>query len=565
MPEQDYKVIRRYPDLINLVDQHVRGGTSLKELFSDESVLKEVELLQDFADSRRHGFGDKRKAYPTGWMGSDDSLPDGSESLAGVLQRLNLPKKNERIWFDYSASGDFTWYECTVSNIRFKNGAKEPFEDRDVEYLLKCTDRSIVSLDEWLLLDVDSAWTRLREDIPRGANIHEPWILKDLGKIRKVVQELLKEQRGCWLTAKGIEDHLRTMAAIAGRSLGGLSGDDLRHCMDIGGSLPGAVLQYLSERARPTTIQRRRHQQLPDDWDCSAKVQSLKDGRKGTIRDITSLPSSAGPMIELDDEKTMSASDFTGKNRAWPAHLMIVEQPVGTPLGRDVTYEMFAGSSTQSFDTSEPAPEGLFEYRYPTAPAAHIAAAAPLPGTSAEPYYLAALSSPAGASSSRDTPPRRAREPGDHEPRSLPSRSQPQRNKRPRVDPNPIPVTGFMKPEDMRTIIQLGPKWEELLELLRVLLDGHTDHLKGDPANQEDIPPALRRECIDRCDATKRPDNKERLSWDHFNTLSSKTLESLCLKFGVDAEDDNSKRLPKSKMASQLAAMIRSRAESDSS
>ena len=122
-----------------------------------------------------------------------------------------------------------------------------------------------------------------------------------------------------------------------------------------------------------------------------------------------------------------------------------------------------------------------------------------------------------------------------------------------------------MKPEDMRTIIQLGPKWEELLELLRVLLDGHTDHLKGDPANQKDIPPALRRECIDRCDATKRPDDKERLSWEHFNTLSADTLYSLCMKFGVDAEDDNRKRLPKSKMASQLAAMIRSRAESDSS
>ena len=122
-----------------------------------------------------------------------------------------------------------------------------------------------------------------------------------------------------------------------------------------------------------------------------------------------------------------------------------------------------------------------------------------------------------------------------------------------------------MKPEDMRTIIQLGPKWEELLELLRVLLDGHTDHLKGDPANQKDIPPALRRECIDRCDATKRPDDKERLSWEHFNTLRDDTLESWCLIFAVDAEDDDSKRLPKSEMANKLAATIRSQAESDSS
>ena len=129
-----------------------------------------------------------------------------------------------------------------------------------------------------------------------------------------------------------------------------------------------------------------------------------------------------------------------------------------------------------------------------------------------------------------------------------------------------------MKPEDMRTIIQLGPKWEELLELLRVLLDGHTDHLKGDPANQKDIPPALRRECIDRCDAMKTPDDKERLSWEHFNTLRDDTLESWCLIFAVDAEDDDWdsrsrrwRRLPKSEMANKLAAMIRSQAESDSS
>jgi hypothetical protein len=559
MPEQDYKVIRRYPDLINLVDQHVRGGTSLEELFSDESVLKEVELLQDFADSRRHGFGDKRKAYPTGWMGSDDSLPDGSESLADVLQRLKLPKKYETIWFDYSASGDYTWYECTVSNIRLKDGAEEPFEDRDVEYLLKCTDRSIVSLDEWLLLDVDSAWTRKREDIPRGANIHEPWILKDSGKIRKVVQELLKEQPGSWLTAKGIEDHLHTMALTAGRSLGGLSGDDLRHCMDSGGSLPGAVLQYLSERARPATIQRRRHLQLPDDWDCSAWVQSRKDGRKGTIRDITSLPSSAGPMIELDDGKTMSASDFTGKTRDWPSHLIIVEQPVGKQLLEPVSYVDFVGSSKYS---SSVAPQGLFEYSYDTRAA-----------TTGKPPPRRTVSAPAGASSSRDTPPRRAREPGAHESRSVPSRSQPQRTKRPRVDPNPISVTGIMNPDDMRTIIEHKPNWEELHELLSKLLDDtDLDRLKGDPAKPKYIPKALRRECIDRCDAMKTPDDKERLSWEHFNTLRDDTLESWCLIFAVDAEDDDWdsrsrrwRRLPKSEMANKLAAMIRSQAESDSS
>ena len=532
MPEQDYKVIRRYPDLINLVDQHVRGGTSLEELFSDESVLKEVELLQDFADSRRHGFGDKRKAYPTGWMGSDDSLPDGSESLADVLQRLKLPKKYETIWFDYSASGDYTWYECTVSNIRLKDGAEEPFEDRDVEYLLKCTDRSIVSLDEWLLLDVDSAWTRHREDIPRGDNIHEPWILKDLGKIRKVVQELLKEQRGSWLTVKGIEDHLRTMA-IAGRSLGGLSGDDLRHCMDSGGSLPGAVLQYLSERARPATIQRRRHLQLPDDWDCSAKVQSRKDGRKGTIRDITSLPSSAGPMIELDDEQTMPASDFTGKNRAWPAHLMIVEQPVGTPLGREVTYEKFAGSSTQSFDASEPTPEGLFEYRYTTAPVAHIAAAAPLLGPSAEPPI--------------DSPARKRKVGADGDVESGGRLSSRQREKRACGGTTaPIDLTRdetSLEPNDMRILIdEIGASWPTLIKLLEkgnvISKDRQRTLVAGCDGHDEDgISEDLRRACIDSCQPTAAP----RLEWAHLFDLPKKHLEQLCENAGV-MEDGLSKK-----------------------
>ena len=123
-----------------------------------------------------------------------------------------------------------------------------------------------------------------------------------------------------------------------------------------------------------------------------------------------------------------------------------------------------------------------------------------------------------------------------------------------------------MNPDDMRTIIEHKPNWEELHELLSKLLDDtDLDRLKGDPAKPKYIPKALRRECIDRCDAMKTPDDKERLSWEHFNTLSDDTLVSWCLIFAVDFEDDDSERLPKSEMANKLAATIRSQAESDSS
>jgi len=578
MPEQDYKVIQSYPKLIKHVDEHVRRNNPLQELFGDGSVLQDIALLQDFADSPRHGFGDKRKRYPTAWMGGDDDLPGSSETLAGLLQRLALPKKSETIWYDFSA--ERVWYQCKVMQVRFKIEATEPFDNQDVEYLLKCTDRSIVSLDDWVFLEVDdSNWTRRKQDILEihaTANIHEPWILQDMDKIRKVVQELLKEHRGSWLTAKGIEDQLLAMVS-AGRLLGGLAGEDLRHCMDKEGLLPGSVLQNLSERARPMVLRRPRTQPL---LDYSATVQR-RDGMRGAVHDITLPPSSTGPTIQLEDGTTQVASDFTDRRRAWPAHLSIVEQPIDNPLSTPVSYESFVGSSKQSFDAGEPAPEGLFEYSYTTASVLARRAWSPpaAAGTSEGPSSL--HDSPVcsrGSGASRPTPhelgleyganaseicadnmahdvadsPRRTCKRGAVSEESSSRLSSRKREKRANAatalagmarrvgQTAPIDLTGdatTLTPNDMRVLIDnIGTVWPTLLKLLekgRALSQGELAKANREftrkGVDEDDVPPDLRRRCIDSCEETAAP----RLEWAHLYALPRAHLEQLCHNAGV--------------------------------
>jgi hypothetical protein len=342
-----------------------------------------------------------------------------------------------------------------VVKVRFKeDGNGDERTADDVEYLLKCTDDSVVNLDEWLALDADgSHWKRHKEEIGHGHKKHERWALEEKTKIQKVVLELLREKRGAWITAKGIEDLLKEAAQSGTTTYCGLSGDALRHCLRADDTLCGEILQKLGEREQK--IQRRPRQTELSNFSATVARRDDADVR-GEIRDLSALPSTRGPDIEIGDGLNLPASEFTKKTRAWPSHLMIVEQPVGEQILEPVSYEDFVGCSKYSFDSASEPPQGLFEYSYDARAA-----------TTGKPPPRRTVSAPAGASSSQDTPPRRAREPGAHESRSVPSRSQPQRTKRPRVDPNPISVTGFMNPDDMRTIIEHQPKWEDLHQLFR--------------------------------------------------------------------------------------------------
>ena len=164
-------------------------------------------------------------------MGSQEAGSGDRESLDDVLTRLRLPKRAEKIWYDYAQ--ERTWYECKVVKVRFKeDGNGDERTADDVEYLLKCTDDSVVNLDEWLALDADgSHWKRHKEEIGHGHKKHERWALEEKTKIQKVVQELLREKRGAWITAKGIEDLLKEAAESGTTTYCGLSGDALRHCL----------------------------------------------------------------------------------------------------------------------------------------------------------------------------------------------------------------------------------------------------------------------------------------------------------------------------------------------
>ena len=546
MPKQDYDVVRSYPKLIDLVDEHVRGGKTLQELFGDESVFQDLELLKELSGSHRHGFGDKRKNYPTKWwMGSQEAGSGDRESLDDVLTRLRLPKRAEKIWYDYAQ--ERTWYECKVVKVRFKEDGNgdEPTAD-DVEYLLRCTDDSVVNLDEWLVLDADgSHWKRHKEEIGHGHKKHERWALEEKTKIQKVVVELLREKRGAWMTAKGIEDLLKEAAESGTTTYCGLSGDALRHCLRADDTLCGEILQKLGEREQK--IQRRPRQTELSNFSATVAHADVR----GEIRDLSALPSTRGPDIEIGDGSNLPASEFTKKTRVWPSHLMIVEQPVGKQLLEPVSYEDFVGSSKYSFDSSSVAPQGLFEYSYDTRAAttgkqlrrqpgsadnmsAHIATAAPLPGPSAEPP----IDSPARK--------RKGGAPvGDVE--SGGRLSSRQREKRACGGTTaPIDLTRdetSLEPNDMRILIdEIGASWPTLIKLLEKGNIISPDRLRMletgcDVRNEDGIPKDLRRACIDSCQPTAAPS----LEWAHLFDLPKKHLVQLCQNAGV-MEDDLSKK-----------------------
>ncbi len=132
---------------------------------------------------------------------------------------------------------------------------------------------------------------------------------------------------------------------------------------------PGAVLQYLveKERARPVQRRLRRHVQGLLEHATASATASVerrdgKGGKRGVIEDITATVGIDGPAISLNDGATETASTFTSKPQAWPAHLFVIEQPKGTPLNPPVSYEAYIGSSHRSIDAGDETPEGLFEY-----------------------------------------------------------------------------------------------------------------------------------------------------------------------------------------------------------
>eukprot|EP00966_Prymnesium_polylepis_P214682 4971321-Prymnesium_polylepis.1 len=483
MPKQDFKVVKSYPQLINEVTKCVRGGKSLEELFSENSVLQGLKELDGFAESRRK-FGDRRKHFTTDWMLGSEQEEDSTdaESLADCLQRLQLPKRNEILWFDFAA--EQTWYECSVKDVRLERGSQPPFSAGNVEYLLVCTDKSVLSLDDWIKLDDGDSWKRRKEDIGVGHGIHEAWILQDLAKIRKVVQAALKSRppQNRWVTTKGIEQMLLGYAD-SGRSLADLSGDDLRRCMSRDSFLPGAALQSLSECARPQ-IERRPYRQSSAP---TAKVKSKK-GEIGEIQNIcTPPPVSRGPDIQLTDGTFQSASVFTKKPRAWAAHLLIVDWPLDTPLDEPVQYDEFVGSSKFSFDANSPTPEGLYEYccivggggRRDRSDSGFQPMA---PAKAPEAVATSSQGSSSSSSHVQDSPgqqlsPRNASARHDAEELSVgtsgPRRSGRTHEKRARRSATPSPIRDlpsdetFIKKGDMRFLIATyGPQWQTLWELL---------------------------------------------------------------------------------------------------
>jgi len=271
---------------------------------------------------------------------------------------------------------------------------------------------------------------------------------------------------------------------------------------------------------------------------------------RGEIRDLSALPSTRGPDIEIGDGSSLPASLFTKKTRAWPSHLIIVEQPVGKQLLEPVSYENFVGSSKYSFDSSSEAPQGLFAYSYDTRAettgkqlrrqpgsadnmSAHVATAAPLPGPSAEPPI--------------DSPARKRKGGADGDVESGGRLSSRQREKRAcGVTTAPIELTcgeTSLEPNDMRILIdEIGASWPTLIKLLEKGNVISPDHLRmleaGCDARYEDrIPEDLRRACIDSCQPRAAP----RLEWAHLFDIPKQHLEQLCQNAGV-MEDGLSKK-----------------------
>ena len=542
MPEQDFKVIQGYPSLIEKVDEHVKGGKSLEELFGEDSVLKDIQLLQDFAASHRHGFGDKRKQFPTSWMGGgDDGADVDGESLTAALQRLQLPKPGELIWFDHA--GERKWFECKVQRARFSDGAHDGdglVGAQDVEYILVCTDRSIDLLADWVVLDEQDGnrpnWRYDKPDSSCGEIVHEPWVLQDISKIRKVVLELLRQQGDRWMTATQIEELMKR--AADGFSVGGLSGAELRRCMREDNTLPGEALLWLSERDQ-TILRRlcaeRGYPAEPLESVPPAKVQLRSGSRSGTIVDLSSppVPGFKGPIIKLEGGTSEPASDFTRKPRAWFKHLQIVEWPVGSPLDHPIAYDdLFSSGELPVVADCE----GLFEYRYT---AGSVASAPSSQGSTSSP------------SQGRG---RRSGRPDDPSPLSGQRRSSSRLSTRKRSEHQTQPDLDsvldpdFIQPVDMRVIIDdmTSPSMHStligLLKLSKLLSAADIESLNaraGSNASERHISYELRRACIDRCEPHLDADS--RLKWQTFNGLGRQAFIHLCEENAVDYEGSNSK------------------------
>ena len=544
MPQTDYNVITAYPDLVAKVDECLRGDKRPEELFgSAESELNYLLELRDFSDSQRQ-FGDRRKNYPTEWMGRQERQDDG-ESLASVLERLQLPKRNNKLWFDHAPN---KWYECKVVEVRIAQNATPEYNEADIQYRLMTTDPAEDFSDTWKILDAAN-WRRRKEDIPGFATghaiIHEPWTMHENGTIRRVVLDVLR-RKDIWMTVRDIELELEH-AAESGNSYGGVVGVELRHCMvSDGGCLPGMALQSLFEREVPKISRRRSDSSVPR----NAKVAVRHKDKFGIIQNLFQDDIRAdGPLIVLESPsgaiQTQTATQFTNKPHAWPYHLLVVEHPVGTPLSYPVSYEDYVGSSNLSYDANSTSdPQGLFEYKYDRSnPNVHRA-------------RRTQNDSPGAMHMSPEPSRRRGREPDS----DRPSRSRRQRVERAprqldgtRMPVQPMDVDPDMTRQDMRTLIEQIEKAlpnrerEVLQDLLR----------KGLGLSKRDVETLsedeLKRTCKNLCDDGK-------VKWSHLNKLDRGDLRDIC--FRVNGGDDETKK--RSEYVSLLQNWVREPEESES-
>ena len=176
MPQADLKVVKAYPKLMVRVDEHLRRGTSIDDLFCADGpgALANFSELDGLKETIKR-FGDRRKQYSKSWLGmpEEEEATDGDEGgLGGHIERLRLPSRHATIWVDDSSN--HTWSEYVVSAVR-----KEPHCDgpivtlADIEFRLTATDAPFggASTGEWRVLDRErlhgDGWYYTRAEIER--------------------------------------------------------------------------------------------------------------------------------------------------------------------------------------------------------------------------------------------------------------------------------------------------------------------------------------------------------------------------------------------------------------